>query len=684
MAGSPRAVECKGRHGSGEAAAGAEGPLHGASTGAPFGQSVRGAMPRAPTGICGALIVNYLATNPAFEGIGIARASRLWEEMGEDLYRALGSADVSALAAVVGLDRAEALARSWACNLAEGDVVVWLSERGFDPRLGIKAVRFWGADALGYLKENPYVLMALAPWPRVDAAARALGFSTNHPHRQIAAVEAVLYRRLGRGHTWTAAAEVETEVGKLLSVGLGAARGAVGLALQDRAAIEIKGGYQPVGAHVMERFVADRIFAMTHPTGTDDLLAGRRAGAIAAGRELGEVPGQGAIILNEAQRAAVAMALEAPVGLILGGAGVGKTTVLAAVHRAAERSGLTVIQMALAGRAAMRMREATSRPASTIAGFLRACGKGELRPGPDCIVVVDEASMLDLPLLYSILRHLGDGCRLLMVGDPNQLPPISFGLTFHLFAADPALPKVELVQVHRQAAETGIPAIADAVCQGDIPAIPPWVSGLRRGVSFLECRPLEAVDAVTDLLAELGGAGGETQVLSAVRSGPAGVQAINLHLHRLRSAGKPTVGLRSLAVGDPLLFTRNDYRRELYNGSLGEMLAFDDWGNMTVVFDGRRIVLTAADLGDIDLAYCLTVHKAQGSQFRRVIVPVFPSRVLDRTLLYTAMTRATEQVVFVGDREAFEAAVSARPSSALRQTAMEAIESGRFQRDSSR
>lgn len=183
---------------------------------------------------------------------------------------------------------------------------------------------------------------------------------------------------------------------------------------------------------------------------------------------------------------------------------------------------------------------------------------------------------------------------------------------------------------------------------------------------------------MTDLLAELGGAGGETRVLAPVRAGPAGVQAINLHLHRLRSAGKPTVARRSLAVGDPLLFTRNDYGRELYNGSLGEMLAFDDRGNMTTEFDGRRIVLTASDLGDIDLAYCLTVHKAQGSQFRRVIVPVFPSRPLDRTLLYTAMTRATEQVVFAGDREAFEAAVSALPSSATRQTAMARMLSGAF------
>lgn len=440
MAGSPRAAECKGRLGSGEAAAGADGPLHGASTGTPFGQSVRGAPLRAPTGIGGSLIVRYLATNPAFEGIGYARASQLWKEMGENLYRVLGGADVPALAAVVGRDRAEALAQSWACNLAEGDVVVWLSERGFDPHLGLRRSGSGARARWSASKRTPYVLMTLAPWQRVDAAARALGFAADHPHRQVAAVEAALYRRLGRGHTWTSAAKVETDVGILLDVGLGKARGAVALALEDRAAIEVHGGYQPVGAHVMERFVADRVIAMARPTGTDDLLAGRRAGAIAAERELGDMQGPDAIVLNEAQRTAVAMALESPIGLILGGAGVGKTTVLAAVHRAAERAGMAVVQMALSGRAAMRMREATSRPARTIAGFLRACGKGELRTGPGCVVVVDEASMLDLPLLYSILRHLGDGCRLIMVGDPSQLPPISFGLTFHLFASTCSLP----------------------------------------------------------------------------------------------------------------------------------------------------------------------------------------------------------------------------------------------------
>ncbi|MDT7953872.1 MAG: helix-hairpin-helix domain-containing protein, partial [Acetobacteraceae bacterium] len=158
------------------------------STAATCGRSA-GEGTRAPPGIQGALIVRYLATNPAFEGIGAARASHLWESFGPELYRVLGSGDAEALATVIGDDRAQGLAAAWKESLAEADVVVWLDEQGFDARLGAKAVRFWGRDALARLRANPYVLMALAGWSQVDAAARRLGIEREDERRQVAAVE---------------------------------------------------------------------------------------------------------------------------------------------------------------------------------------------------------------------------------------------------------------------------------------------------------------------------------------------------------------------------------------------------------------------------------------------------------------------------------------------------------------
>jgi exodeoxyribonuclease V alpha subunit len=309
-------------------------------------------------------------------------------------------------------------------------------------------------------------------------------------------------------------------------------------------------------------------------------------------------------------------------------------------------------------------------PARTIASFLGAAAKGELRLGPDTLVVIDEASMLDLPLLYSVLRQMGEGCRLLLVGDPAQLPPIKFGLTFHLLAEQPGVPKVELTEVHRQAAETGIPAVAGAIRRGEMPELPPFSPSMRQGVSFVDCEPGQAAAVITDILSRLGDVGGETRVLAAVRAGPAGVEAINAHLHGLRAPGRARVPGRALAVGDPVMFTRNDYGRELWNGTLVTLVAAGGPQASVAEFDGRRVSLSEADLGDLALAYCLTVHKAQGSQFRRIVMPVFPGLLLDRTLLYTAVTRATEQVVLVGDKPAFATGVRRTPHTANRETAL--------------
>ena len=671
MAGPPRAAERKGRHGSGAfAAAGADGPLRVASTGVASRQSDEGIVESKPTDNSGDLVVRFLATDPAFEGIGVARASKLRQAFGNDLARVLGGGDVELLAGVLGRERAETLAAAWQEHLAKADVVVWLSEQGFDPYLGTKAIRIWGAGAPEILRGNPYVMLAIASWDRVDTAARALGFGPDHACRSGAGAEAAAYRRLDRSHTWTAAADLEGAAARTLGVGIKAARAAVSLAVGEGALVRVGEGYQPVGAHVMEKFVADRVAGMLRPgAGQEDLLVGRRAVTKSLAMA-GKLDPHAGIDLTPEQQGAVGMALTSPISLLLGGAGVGKTSTLAAVHRAAERCGIAVLQMALSGRAAMRMREATGREARTIAGFLRACERGTLHPGADCLVVVDEASMLDLPLFYSILRRIGPESRVLLVGDPYQLPPIKFGLTFHLLAEIDGIPKVELTRVHRQAAETGIPRVAHAIRNGQAPEVPDYRVGMRRGVSFLECEEAEAIHAITDVLSDLGDAGGETRVLTPVRRGAAGLEEINGHLHRIMSAGQEHCTERSLAVGDPVMFTRNDYARDLQNGSLGRVLGFPVPGVGEVDFDGRRVSLAGADLVNLALAYCLTVHKAQGSQFRRIVMPVFAARILDRTLVYTAVTRATEQVVLVGNKEAFVHAVTATPASRQRETGL--------------
>lgn len=238
------------------------------------------------------MVVRYLATNPAFVGVGVARASALWDAFGEDLYRVLGSGEVERLAPVLGEELAERLALAWGERLAEADVVTWMAEHGLAPQLALKAVRFWGEGALRRLRENPYVLVALADWQAVDRLASKMGFANDHPARLGAAVEAATYARLARQHTWTAHERLVGIVTRMLP---GANAGdAVALAERDGAVVRVGEGYQPVGAHMMERFVADRLAAMLAQPATDDLLTGRsalgRALRMSSGRPAGTSP----------------------------------------------------------------------------------------------------------------------------------------------------------------------------------------------------------------------------------------------------------------------------------------------------------------------------------------------------------------------------------------------------------
>jgi exodeoxyribonuclease V alpha subunit len=232
------------------------------------------------------------------------------------------------------------------------------------------------------------------------------------------------------------------------------------------------------------------------------------------------------------------------------------------------------------------------------------------------------------------------------------------------------VPAVVLDRVMRQKAETGIPAVAEAVRYGREPDLAPF-EGTAPGVSFIECTPEEAIDVISGIGRQLragGAALGDTQIIAPVRSGSAGIDAMNRAFHRARhqaTGGDFFPGRTDIAGGDPIIWTRNDWDRELMNGSMGRLHSvIDGIGHATL--DGKPHELTEVDAEMIELAYAISVHKAQGSQWPRVIVPIFPSRLLDRTLLYTAITRATEQVVLVGNAKALAAAIKDAPRALLR------------------
>jgi exodeoxyribonuclease V alpha subunit len=498
----------------------------------------------------------------------------------------------------------------------------------------------------------------------VDAAALDAGADPGCPERRIAAVEAICYRALGEKHTAIPEAILLAGVMGLLRCPAETAREALTQAEADRAVVQIADGlWQPFGPWVMESFVWDRIReragAEFAPSGS---LLWSRPGDGQVAHLVAEFEAQEGLPLVDEQRHAIWLAATQRFALVMGSAGTGKTTLLKAVRHVQEATGGSILGVALAGRAAQRLREAGC-PARTLAGLLGALERQEITLGGGDLIVIDEASMIDLPLAYTLLRRLPPETRVLLVGDPHQLPPIGFGLVFGAMVGDPTLPQAELTRIHRAAEGTGIPGISRAIRNGSLPRLPAF-AGAAPGVSFLPCRP---EDAQTVVIETLGTLGGDAQVLSPIKRGPAGTQTINAALHALRSTGKPVWS--GLALGDPVIHLENDYEALVFNGTLG-MVAEALPDGVLVQWDGHdRPMAFREDRRDaIDLAFAISVHKSQGSQFRRLVIPLFRSRLLDRTLVYTALTRAQEQVVLVGDWDALEAAVNAPPAPQRRGT----------------
>lgn len=633
------------------------------------GGAKRGAEPPFPWPEKPRLLEKVLARDTEFQGIGKAKASRLASAFGDGLHAALADKDPR-VADVIGAELAAGLFVVYASKLREMDIVAWLSELDVDTRIALKIVRVWGAESANKLRRNPYLLIGFLGWRHVESIGRKLGIADDDPRRIVAAVEHALYQRLDEKHTLTGKSDLCRSIRKLLP-GDASPVSAIDLAVQSYGAVPFGDGYQPSGAAAMESFVAKQFLQLADQEAQSDLVA-RDIGSDELERAIDAFDATRPYPLTERQREAVHMAVRSRIGFLGGYAGSGKTTVLRAICEVAERFGRVIHLMALSGRAAKRISEATERRATTIASFLkRVTERKDVNLGPAVILVIDEASMIDLPTLYRIMRHIGLA-RLLLVGDPAQLPPIGFGLTFHALIDHPNMPHVILDRVLRHTAESRISVVAEAIRNGRTPTVEHF-QGLKDGVSFVPCPAQQAFNTIFELgrrLSKDGMERGECQIIAPVKAGPGGINALNESFHNLLTAGRAAFPGRSdIAEGDPIIWTQNDWQRDLQNGSMGRVLRINDY-EIRVTLDEREIELGTSDGGYLDLAYSISVHKAQGSQWDCVIVPIYPSRLLDRTLLYTAVTRAARQVIFLGDWQVFERAVKAAPLVDKRETSL--------------
>lgn len=639
----------------------------------------------------GRLIVSYLAAH--LPGIGQHRAQRLWYAFGPDLGEVLSSEDnVGEIAKVIAPDRpvlsirlASAMVHEWRAASATTKTVEWLAARGVESLpLALRVVRLLGPSAVERLERNPYCLVPVLPWSKVDDLGQRLlakASETNNyddRRRLVGAVDAAVKLVIRDGHTCLSGEMLRNHLARLLGVPHGHPRvqAAVDAGLANGSIIPSYRGWRAPGCAVMEGRVVEMLRTMqsvTRPITVppQDVLE-RRLNAFS-------IDGQ---LLHAEQARAVSEVLQRPVAALQGGAGTGKTFTARAIVALWEDLGGSVLCCALSGKAALRLSQSTGRQARTIARLLsdldrfEECIERQKEPNLDqcdrerleralgslpsltetTLLLCDEASMVDLPTMHAILRRMPPGASLLLVGDECQLPPVGFGLIYHVLVNDPAITS-RLRTVHRQTEASGIPSVAASIRARRLPEFAPY-TGISDGVSFVDAEPKALLDTIRGIATDLGGFDHEDLLcVTATNDGAAGSNPINDMFHALHRQRHRLVDVRGhlgqrFSRGEQVIHLRNNYRRHLWNGSLGRITSISEThGGLKAVFDGEEHVFLRGDLIDLALAYAITCHKAQGSQASRVIVPIYRTHLLDSAWLYTAVTRAEAQAVLVGSRD---------------------------------
>lgn len=589
----------------------------------------------------------------------------------------------------IGAKRIQKIRESWVQQKAVREIMVFLQSHGVGTGQASRIYRTYGDRALGIVRENPYRL-ADDVWgigfQTADQLALKMGYDPQAIPRAEAAIRLVLKEASGEGHCALPESQMYEQAAQRTGIGLETLQAAAQRRI-DQGDLVRETVLTPEpwiylrNLHQAEAGIAERLVALlegAHPLQSFDVESA-----------LAGVEKTMAISLAPSQREALRSAAASRVLVITGGPGVGKTTLVRGILEIYGRSTLRIHLCAPTGRAAKRLAESTGREAKTIHRLLEFDHRGPQRdadtPLEVDLLIVDETSMVDVTLMHQLLRALPASACLILVGDADQLPSVGPGNVLAEILRVKGIPAVRLTQVFRQAQESGIVRAAYRILQGEMPESAP--DGKLGDFYVIEAEsPAAILERILALIQDRIPARfgldpvKEIQVLTPMNRSDLGVKKLNLDLQAILNPpdgqDAPEVARfgTSFRQGDKVMQTRNNYQKEVFNGDVGRIHAIDGENQeLSVDYDGRIVVYEFDELDELMLAYALTIHKSQGSEYPAVVVPLHTQHylLLQRNLLYTAVTRGRRLVVLVGSRKAISLAIQ-RHATANRYTALSA------------
>ncbi len=567
----------------------------------------------------------------------------------------------------IGKQRAERISKAFQEHKGIRDVMLFLQGHGISTSYAFKIFRKYGNDSARIVSQNPYILVTDIRgigFKSADKVARSLGIDMKSPLRAGAGILHVLETAQNEGHVFYPRNVILDKARHLLDIDFKTIETAIDeLARSGLIAIEDDRIYT-AGMAAAENAVAEKINRL--------LTSARLLPVIKIDPAIQWVERRISVRLSDAQKLALAEAIRQKMLIITGGPGTGKTTLLRAITQILEAKNIRVLLCAPTGRAAKKLTASTGKEARTIhrlleyspgtGGFL----KNSKRPLDADYVIVDEASMVDLRLMNHLLDAVRPQATLLFVGDADQLPSVGPGNVLADLIASGRIPVVKLQTIFRQASQSQIVTNAHLINQGHIPVIPAPNTGINDFYLIEREDPNEVLRVIREMIARrIPDRFGfsridDIQVLSPMHKGTLGTENLNQELQRLINPNGQPVKNNRFRVGDRVLQLRNNYDKDVFNGDIGRIVAFDaEWGEIAVSFDEGVKKYHVSELDELSLAYAMSIHKSQGSEYPAVIIPLATQHyvLLRRNLLYTAITRARSLAVLITSRKALEIAV---------------------------